>query len=224
MNLYFKLYNNFKKILSPKFCYRCFKYSKNYICKECLKDLNFNINFYCFECQQKIINKCRIYSHSKLVKFLISFGIYENEILKSLIITGKEGFKEIFIDLGKIISKFIKNYNFKDYYLAYVPITKTKLLQRGFNQSEIIAQILSKNLNLKIFDQLIKIKDTEDQSYLKYNERINNLKDVFKVKNKPPKKIILIDDIITTGTTLKECAKVLRENGTKEIIALTILK
>jgi predicted amidophosphoribosyltransferase len=87
-----------------------------------------------------------------------------------------------------------------------------------------LAQNLAKNLNLKIFSDLIKIKDTEDQVKLDFEKRLDNLKDVFIVKNHSPKKIILVDDVKTTGTTLKECAKVLKKAGTREIIALTILR
>jgi competence protein ComFC len=118
----------------------------------------------------------------------------------------------------------LKNYNFKDYFLAFVPVTKRKLIDRGFNQSEVLAEKLAKNLNLNIFSGLIKSKDTEDQVKLDFEKRLNNLKDVFKVKSSPPKKIILVDDVKTTGATLKECAKVLKEAGAREIIALTILR
>jgi competence protein ComFC len=118
----------------------------------------------------------------------------------------------------------LKNYDFKDYSLAFVPVTKRKLIDRGFNQSEVLAEKLAKNLDLKIFSGLIKIKETEDQAKLDFEKRLNNLKDVFKVKSVPPKKIILVDDVKTTGTTLKECAKVLKEAEAKEIIALTVLR
>jgi competence protein ComFC len=189
-----------------------------------LRKLNFRPNFNCLECGQRVVERCRIKKHSNLIKYLISFGFYEDEFLKEIVLLGKDGYKEIFEDFGEIISDFLKNYNFKDYSLAFVPVTKRKLIDRGFNQSEVLAEKLAKNLNLKIFSDLIKIKDTEDQAKLDFEKRLNNLKDAFKVKSFPPKKIILVDDIKTTGSTLKECAKVLKKAGAKEIIALTILK
>jgi competence protein ComFC len=189
-----------------------------------LKKLNFKPNFNCLECGQRIVERCRIKEHSRLIKYLISFGFYEDEFLKRMVLLGKDGYKEIFEDFGEIISSFLKNYDFKDYSLAFVPVTKRKLIDRGFNQSEVLAEKLAKNLNLKIFSGLVKIKDTEDQANLGFEKRLHNLKDVFKVKSHSPKKIILVDDIKTTGATLKECAKVLKEAGAKEIIALTILR
>jgi len=141
-----------------------------------------------------------------------------------MLLMGKNGYVEIFKDFGKIISRFLKNYNFKDYSLSFVPITKKRLIERGFNQSEILAQELAKNLNLKIFSGLVKIKETEDQAKIDFEKRLNNLKNVFKITHLPPKKIILVDDVKTTGITLKECASVLKKAGAKEIIALTILR
>jgi len=219
-----KLYHHFQKILSPKFCFSCLNYSKNYLCLDCLKKINFKPNLNCLECDQKVFDSCRIKEHSTLIKYLISFGFYENEFLQELILLGKNGYKEIFKDFGEIISEFLKNYNFHNYYLTFVPITREKLITRGFNQSEVLAQAIASKLELKIFSDLVKIKKTEDQVKLDFQKRLSNLKNVFKVKSAPPKKIILIDDVKTTGATLKECAKVLKESGTKEIIALTILK
>jgi competence protein ComFC len=189
-----------------------------------LKKLNFKPNFNCLECGQRVVERCIIKEHSSLIKYLISFGFYEDEFLKRMVLLGKDGYQEIFEDLGEIISSFLKNYDFKDYSLSFVPVTKRKLIDRGFNQSEVLAQNLAKNLNLKIFSDLIKIKDTEDQVKLDFEKRLDNLKDVFIVKNHSPKKIILVDDVKTTGTTLKECAKVLKKAGAREIIALTILR
>jgi ComF family protein len=189
-----------------------------------LKRLNFRPNFNCLECGQRIFERCRIKEHSSLIKYLISFGFYEDEFLKIVVLLGKDGYKEIFEDFGEIMSDFLENYDFKDYSLAFVPVTKRKLIDRGFNQSEVLAQKLAKNLNLKIFSDVIKSKDTDDQAKLDSEKRLNNLKDIFKVENLPPKKIILVDDIKTTGVTLKECAKVLKEAGAREIIALTILR
>jgi competence protein ComFC len=219
-----KLYNYFQKLVSPKFCLSCFNYNKNYICPTCLEKLNFRANFNCFECDRKIIEKCKIKEHSSLIKYLISFGLYENEFLKQMVLIGKDGYQEIFKDFGELMSKFLKDNDFKDYHLAFVPITNKKLIERGFNQSEVLAKTIAKNLNLRIFSGLVKTKETEDQAKLDFEKRLDNLKNVFKVNQLPPKKIILIDDIKTTGATLKECAKVLKEAGAKEIIALTILK
>jgi len=219
-----KLYHYLEKILSPKFCLNCFNYNSDYLCKLCAKNLKFELNFSCFDCGQKVIDYCPKKAHRSLIKFLISFSDYENDFLRRLVIFGKDGAFEIFNDFGYLISDFLKNYNFKDFYLTPVPLRKRKLLIRGFNQAEVLAKTIAENLGLKIFLGLEKIKETEDQVGLSFEERLTNLKNAFQVKEKPPKKIILVDDIKTTGTTLRECAQVLKKAGAKEIIALTILR
>lgn len=219
-----KLYHQFKKLLSPKYCLICLDKVNYYICPKCINNLNFKINFYCLECGKRVNKKCNISNHSKLIKALISFGEYENQKLKELVIYGKENAYEIFNDLGFYISKELKKFNFKDYVLVPIPLTRRKLLQRGFNQTEILAKKISEETGLKISKCLIKIKETKDQASLSYEERLKNLNNAFKVIGNVPEKIILIDDVKTTGTTLKESAKVLKEAGAKEIYALTILK
>ncbi len=188
----------------------------------------FEINFSCLECEQRLVLtqlKKHPFPHRKLINFLISFNNYENKILSDLIIKGKtEGIFEIFIDFGIYISNEMKNCNLKNYFLVPVPITSKKLIQRGFNQSEVLAQTISKKLGLKIYHDLHKIKETPDQNELAYEKRLKNLKNSFKTTSQAPAYAILIDDIKTTGTTLKECALALRSSGTKKIIALTILR
>ncbi|MCS7200894.1 MAG: hypothetical protein NZ822_01960 [Patescibacteria group bacterium] len=180
------------------------------------------------ECERRIIDYCPIKKHSSLIRGLISLSSYENNKLKDVVLIGKEKAFEIFIDFGYLIAQEMEKHNllekFKDFYLAPVPLSRNKLTQRGFNQSLILCQSIVKNNNLKIFNELEKIKETEDQARLSHQERLKNLKNAFRVKGSAPQKVILVDDIKTTGATLKECAMTLRKAGTKEVWALTILK
>ena len=218
-----KLYHFFKKISSPKFCLSCLSQSEFYICNKCLTKNNFHFSKFCFECGKKINQECIYLTHSRLIKFLISFGKYENELLKRIILLGKEQSLEILKDIGYFISQEMKNLNFKEYYLTPVPLTKNKVIKRGYNQSEILAQTIANNLGINIFKGLIKKKETKDQGSLNYEARKTNLKGAFGVNEKSPSNIILVDDIKTTGATLKECAVTLKKAGAKNIIALTVL-
>lgn len=200
------------------------KKTDSYICFDCFQNLNFKINFVCFECEKRIIEKCSLSHHSRLIKGLISFGEYENQNLKNLIILGKEKAFEIFNDFGFYMAQELKKFNFQDYVLIPIPLSQKKLLKRGYNQAEVLAQKISQETGLKISNCLIKIKETPDQAVLTYEERIKNLQNAFKIIGPAPKKIILVDDVKTTGTTLKESAQVLKQAGAKEIYALTILR
>jgi predicted amidophosphoribosyltransferase len=107
-------------------------------------------------------------------------------------------------------------------------------MKKGFTLLEILAVIflLMVILGLTIitinpyayFPYIEKVRETKDQSELSLEERKNNLKDAFRVTKKPPEKLILVDDIKTSGTTLKEVSEELKKEGAKEIIALTILR
>ncbi|NMA67733.1 MAG: ComF family protein [Clostridiaceae bacterium] len=107
-----------------------------------------------------------------------------------------------------------------------VPMHRKKKRQRGFNQAELLAKKVSKFLNIPLdTNSLVKIKNTKPQSSLSRNHRLYNLDNVFEVKNITNikgKNILLIDDVITTGTTINTCGKILCDSGASKIYALVI--
>ncbi len=124
--------------------------------------------------------------------------------------------------------------NFDEALLIPVPIDKKRLRERGFNQAELICRELEKidsRVNFKIKNNiLIKIKDTGHQARIENrSERLKNIVDSFGLKDEKQsieeikgKNIILIDDVTTTGATLAEARKVLRQAGARKVIAFTI--
>ena len=156
---------------------------------------------------------------------------YEGEI-RNLILSYKFKDKSYLYKLfSEIILKNEKIFGILEKYdiIIPVPIHKKRKKQRGYNQSELIANDLATNIkDLKCENNiLIKQKNTLPQSSLNKNQRKNNLKDAYKVINQEKiinKKIILFDDIYTTGSTAKECSKILKASGAKEILVLTISK
>ena len=119
--------------------------------------------------------------------------------------------------------------NFTHPLLVPIPASKTALRERGFNQCERVVKEIKKIDGEKNFEvclsALSKIKETPHQSKLKNRkERLKNLHDCFKADNKKVngRNIILIDDVITTGTTMKEASKTLRKAGAKKIICFGI--
>jgi len=120
--------------------------------------------------------------------------------------------------------------NFHRPLLVPIPLSKKRLGERGFNQSELIAYEISLLDNDTSFifnkDVLEKIKDTPSQVSIKdKNSRLKNLNGCFSVKDKKcvdQKNIILIDDITTTGATIKEAEKTLMNAGAKKVISFTV--
>ncbi len=108
-------------------------------------------------------------------------------------------------------------------YVTFVPMTKLKLEKRGYNQSELIAQVIANELSVENADLLFKIKNTLNQHTLSKAERLTNLNGAFAANNGydlSGKTILLCDDIKTTGTTLKKCCDVLFAAGAKDVYCL----
>lgn len=114
--------------------------------------------------------------------------------------------------------------------LMPVPLHRWRLLRRRFNQSALITKYLSDNTKIPfILNGLERVRATPVQGYLKPNERMKNVKNAFRV---PPdiipqirhKRIILIDDVFTTGATVSECTKALLKNGAGTVDVLTLAR
>lgn len=157
-----------------------------------------------------------------LVKKLISKFKYEPFLknltspLTSLIIA------HFLLSENKLVSQNKENSVFLP-----VPLAKFRERWRGFNQAALIAQALSKFYKISLFNNLIKIKQTQPQLELKREEREKNIKGVFTVKNPQEiqgKRIFLIDDVFTTGSTMEECARVLKKARCREVWGIVIAR
>lgn len=108
-------------------------------------------------------------------------------------------------------------------YICTVPMTHEEKENRGFNQSELLADSISKNLRIRKADLIFKIRETSRQHTLSQRERLVNLKKAFVVNDEFDiygKNIILCDDIKSTGSTLKECCDVLFAAGANDVYCL----
>lgn len=107
-----------------------------------------------------------------------------------------------------------------------VPVHKKRKNVRGYDQSELIAREIARNIKKIKFEKVLKkVKNTKKQSLLKRKERANNVKNAYEIMNEQiicNKEIILFDDIYTSGATTNECARVLRENGAKKVTVFTL--
>ena len=105
-----------------------------------------------------------------------------------------------------------------------VPLHPARLRHRGFDQAELLARILALRISLPLCPALKRIRYTTTQTAFDRAERIANLRGAFHLRKKISVRglrVLLVDDILTTGSTLSECARVLREAGAQSIYALT---
>ena len=161
-------------------------------------------------------------------KYLVWSVFYYSNIVKELIIRLK--YKSDFI-CGEILAQcmleLVKNNELQFDVIAYVPMSKKAQKKRGYNQSEFLANYLSRFLNIPVICNLIKTMDTKDQIGLSGQERWENMKKCFDAKENKilkNKKILIVDDVITTGATAFYCASILKKSEVKNVCILTIAK
>ncbi|MBO4816018.1 MAG: ComF family protein [Clostridia bacterium] len=205
------------ELIYPTTCGFCGKICKDAICKKCELEL-----------KQYEINLIR--KNKKYYKESMHLYKYEGTIRKKIIDYKFNNKAYLYKTFAKIILKnkkvcgFLKNYDI----IIPVPIHKKRKLKRGYNQTELIAKEIAKYTHLKMENKvLLKNKNIVTQSLLNKKKREQNVKNAFYIKNVERilnKKILIFDDIFTTGSTVLECAKIFKKIRTKEIGVLTIAK
>ncbi|HEY8423552.1 MAG TPA: ComF family protein [Clostridia bacterium] len=203
---------------SPKYslCSDCIlEFNDQDICKKCGSPLS-NMAEYCEDC--KTYKPHYIYARSVL--------IFEGNAQK-LIHGLKYGNKKYLAEpLGQMMSDYFSKLNWNIDLIVPAPMSQERLKERGYNQALLLAQIVAKNHNLPINDDILhKIKNTPYQARLTRKERFEQVKGAFCVTDNNDikgKNILLIDDVMTTGATCDELSRTLLKNGANEVYVLTL--
>ena len=201
-----------------------------WLCIECKDKLEHISGQVCKKCSRPVEKGKSLCANcvGKDFYFYKNSAVYEyGDSIKSIIYKFKYGNSPY---MGKGISKLMElRYGVEFFsgvdYLVAVPIHKKRMKERGFNQSIIMANELSKLVGVKCLNNvLIRKKYTEPQSTLSQDERYDNLKDAFEINKNfdiKSKNIMLVDDIFTTGSTIDACAEILIKNGANEVRSIT---
>lgn len=219
----------------PKKCVICKKLG-SYICENCFTALSFDAKNLCLICNKPTFNNlthpiCR----SKYAIDGCFSALTYNKPTKKLIASFK--YKPYLTDLKTILSElffesliqnefFINELKKENWIFVPIPLFPSKLKNRGYNQSEILAEELSKKFEIPVKNLLKRIKDTKTQVGKGNIDRKLNIKGAFEISNTKtnPKNIFLIDDVVTTGSTLIEAANELKRSGAKRVIGLTLAR
>ena len=226
-------------IFFPSFCELCSSLlefpQERVICRSCWKSIKSSYSSYCLCCGlffegpgeihlcQNCLEKRPPFSYHR------SCGKYRGK-LKNIILLYKYRHFRV---LGKDLAHFIYRNLGREEEIWWevdaiipVPLHPKRKKQRGFNQAQIIAKELARIKGIEFVDgRLVKIKNVPPQTSLAVKEREKNVSGAFGVVEgeKIKKKVVLlVDDVYTTGSTIRECSSVLRNAGVKEVKALTI--
>lgn len=220
-------------IFYPKSCVGCRK-PGSYICPDCFAKISFLEYQYCAVCQKGTINGL---THPRCLTPYSIDGIIASISYKGIVKKLLYQFKyrpylyDLKSPLGRLMYEgLIQNETFmnfarkKDVFITPIPLHARREKKRGYNQSKLLAQELSKRTGILHIDEILSRKIyTKPQFQLTKEERKNNLKNAFKVnKDVKGKNILLVDDITTSGATMRECGKILKRSGAKKVLGIAL--
>lgn len=232
------LAKNFINLIYPLHCASCKKpldpENGSAVCGNCISLIKRNPAPYCIYCGRPqdtagcVCDDCL--KDKPAFSMAYSACLYEGN-LKELIHQFKySGKLALSGDLSNLISDFL--YDNPDILegadiITFVPIAAGHMVKRGFNQSKVLAKHISDSYGIPMIDCIEKIIYTKSQNSLSREERLSNLKGAFRTRGRTilnGLKVLIIDDVMTTGATLNECAKVLLSAGAADVRCLTLAR
>lgn len=225
------VFNFIFNLLFPPKCVVCNLHGK-WVCDDCWGKLNLIYTPICYRCSKlspdfRVCGSCRW--QTPITKFITCS--HWQEPLKTLVYAFKYRRLQVITDkLASLLGDAWSKYgNQNEVLFTAVPLNYRRLWDRGFNQSQLLANKLARKFNLAYVPVLMRTKNTKPQFGLSKRDRLINIGDSFKLRSGQKSRIahkivVLVDDIVATGATINACAKVLKQNGAKEVWALVLAK
>jgi len=231
--LILKWIENIIELIFPQMCMLCDTETvigkKNKFCLACKINMPYTDHFKNLE--NMAFSRLRGRVPAENVASLLNFFSYSD--VKLMIHKLKyENRRDIGLQLGKMAGQRAKKSPFfKDIdFIIPIPLHKSRLRKRGYNQAYLIAQGISEEIGVPIRqDIVLKIKNTKSQTSMNREERIQNVYDSFKLENSEiikGKHILIVDDVLTTGSTIQACSQrmLLTDNVRISVITATIAR
>ena len=212
--------------------HRIYRYSVNLlypnVCPRCGKYIDYNDDF-CKECLGCITP----YEGDTVIPYIDRFTascVYDDNVRPALLEFKQTDCGNTYYAFAFRIAAAIREAGFGTdaHYIVPIPMTRRSQRARGYNQTALIARELRYMINVPYANVLIKVRETKAQKSTSGRERADNVRDAFGISPKAPDikggTLLLIDDLCTTGSTLSEAAKVLKENGAEKVYAASFAK
>lgn len=226
--------NVWKSILDfvfPEKCVGCGR-EGSFLCNLCFVKITSNRFQVCPVCKKASYQgkthheKCK--KKTNLDGLLVAATYHENPYLEKSIKQFKYHYsKDLGEKLGLLLVKTLKECNFSlDFILCPIPLHKKRRIWRGFNQADVLTDVIGKYLPYEKNEILRRVKNTKQQALLTRKERIQNLKDAFTASDNLSRSqhILLIDDVSSSLATLEEAAKALKRAGVTEVYGLVLAR
>lgn len=204
-------------------------FNGEYFCDDCIKSFPFNNAFICEHCGRATSSpeEYCLTCKGNLTNIDVGRSVFNYEgKIKSLIKRMKHPENAY---LTEIFANELSKLYFSNLFLCdgivYVPMTPKTEKKKGYNHSRNLSNHLSTIIDVKVLDVIVKKKETKKQALLKAKERKENLKGAFKITDKKSvkdKRILIVDDVTTTGSTAEIIAELLKKSGAKMVYVLTV--
>ena len=224
---------SFLDFLFPSHCVQCAAplSGGSAICAACLDAIPLHGTLFCGTCRSRLPEPKK-HCHKDTPYLLAAATDYENQTVRELIHALKFKFiRTAASPLGAITARYLEHLDIPldGYSLVPIPLSKKRMRERGFNQSELIARGVADRFHLPLdTTSIIRTRHTLPQSEREdWNERKNNVAGCFLIVDNGAiagKKILLVDDVTTSGATLREAAKSLKRAGARTVLALVTAK
>lgn len=200
----------------------------NHLCDKCFGNLHYIKNA-CQVCGDEVGEFDKICESCKKKKpyFTRVYApfVYETDARHMVHLLKYNGGRYIVKSMGMFMVEKLKSAKINVDFIIPIPLAKSRLKTRGYNQSELLANFVGKEMNIPVLTDVVeRVKNTHTQTDFDASERAENMKNAFRALNYSVfkgKNVLLIDDIITTGATMSELAKVIKPHKPKNIYGLT---
>lgn len=191
------------------------------VCLRCGRPVSSPTDAYCGQCK-----KTGFDSHASFEQGICLFPYAEvKEGLMELKYKNRREYAEFFGREGSLAAGDLIRNVWKADALLPVPVHRIRGLLRGYNQAALIARVLGRELDLPVEEHLlVRTRQTTAQKKLDPLERLRNLQGAFAVNGDPSglRRVVLVDDVFTTGSTVESCARVLRKVGVQQVFFLAV--
>ncbi len=235
-------------LLFPRLCLGCeillSDNNESYVCPACLAGIKMKNDFACAFCNSPVVEgkTCPFCRADHFLDRLFIATSYENLLVEKIIKTMKYRFiRSLANDMAEFMAKYLErrfslgfNIDRDSTVVVPVPLHRRRLNWRGFNQAEIIGNSIGSYFKLNFQNLLVRIRNVKLQvEMLNRQSRITNAKNIFEFHplnyGSPTsivegKTVLLIDDVATTGSTLDDCARALKNAGAKEVIGFVFAR